>query len=166
MTIGYAKERFRLGHRYAGEEVTEVVEYGKEPRDRGCEGRDGRDDRAEVLRSERLPSEVPAGCDWQGLSSELQLTGWSRKRRVIVLRRPIRESLAIATDNHGSGQGELFGAVEVLRAGELYEYAVLITPPEEEVLGIAQLYRDAAARSRPSHQQSRASGARGFRKSL
>jgi hypothetical protein len=30
---------------------------------------------------------APAGGDWQGLTSELQLTGWSRKRRVVVLRR-------------------------------------------------------------------------------
>ena len=34
--------------------------------------------------------------------------------------------------------------MEVLRAGDLYEYAVLVTPLEEEVLGIAQLYRDRA----------------------
>ncbi|MGH8378400.1 MAG: transposase [Gammaproteobacteria bacterium] len=87
---------------------------------------------------------APAGGGWQGLSSELQLTGGSRKRRVIVPRRRIRESLAMAADSPASGQGELFGAVEVLRAGELYEYAVLVTPLEEAVLGIAQLYRDRA----------------------
>jgi hypothetical protein len=89
-----------------------------------------------------------AGGGWQGLSSEMQLTGWSRKRRVIVLRRLMRESLAkpaTASDGGGrGGQGELFGAVEVLRAGDLYEYAVLVTPLEEEVLAIAQLYRDRA----------------------
>ena len=87
---------------------------------------------------------APAGGGWQGLSSELQLTGWSRKRRVIVLRRAIRESLAITAGNPAAGQGELFGSVEVLRAGDLYEYAVLVTPLKEEVLGIAQLYRDRA----------------------
>lgn len=84
------------------------------------------------------------GGGWQGLSSELQLTGWSRKRRVIVLRRLVRESLAITARSDAGGQGELFGTVEVLRAGDLYEYAVLVTPLEEEVLGIAQLYRDRA----------------------
>lgn len=85
-----------------------------------------------------------AGGGWQGLSSELQLTGWSRKRRVIVLRRLIRESLAITAGSDASAQGELFGTVEVLEAGDLYEYAVLVTPLEEDVLGIAQLYRDRA----------------------
>jgi hypothetical protein len=41
---------------------------------------------------------APAGGDWQGLSSELQLTGWRRKRRVIVLRRPIREIAQLYRD--------------------------------------------------------------------
>lgn len=85
-----------------------------------------------------------AGGGWQGLASELQLTGWSRKRRVVVLRRAIRESLALTAGSGTGRQGELFGTVEVLRAGEVYEYAVLVTPLEEEVLGIAQLYRDRA----------------------
>ena len=44
----------------------------------------------------------------------------------------------------GDGQEDLFGTVEVLQAGALYEYAVLVTPLEEAVMGIAQLYRDRA----------------------
>lgn len=87
---------------------------------------------------------VPAGGGWQGVSSELQLTGWSRKRRVVVLRRQVKESLAITEGKAASGQQELFGTVEVLRAGELYEFAVLVTSLKEEVLGVAQLYRDRA----------------------
>jgi hypothetical protein len=87
---------------------------------------------------------APAGGGWQGLSSELHLTGWSRKRRVVMLRRRVRESLVIAAESEAKGQGELFGTVEVIEAGELYEYAVLVTPLAEEVLGIAQLYRDRA----------------------
>jgi hypothetical protein len=87
---------------------------------------------------------VSAGGEWQGVSSELQLTGWSRKRRVVVLRRRVRESLAITAGPAGKGQRELFGTVEVLEAGTLYEHAVLVTPLEEAVLGIAQLYRDRA----------------------
>ena len=85
-----------------------------------------------------------AGGGWQGLSSELQLTGWSRKRRVVVLRRRVREALAIQADGQANKQQELFGTVEVLQAGELYEYAVLVTSQDEQVLGIAQLYRDRA----------------------
>jgi hypothetical protein len=85
-----------------------------------------------------------AGGEWQGMSSELQLSGWSRKRRVVVLRRRVRDSLAVSAGAGGKKQQELFGTVEVMEAGELYEYAVLVTPLEEAVLGIAQLYRDRA----------------------
>ncbi len=85
-----------------------------------------------------------AGQGWQGLSSELQLTGWSRKRRVVVLRRAVRESLALGPGATDSGQGLLFGTVEVSQAGELFEYAVLVTSLAEAVLGVAQLYRDRA----------------------
>lgn len=86
---------------------------------------------------------VPAGDDWQGLSSELRLSGWSRKRRVVVLRRQIRKSPAPA-GGEANRQGELFGTGEVVQGGELWEYAMLVTPLKEEVLGIAQLYRDRA----------------------
>lgn len=87
---------------------------------------------------------APAGGGWQGLSSELQLSGWSRKRRVVVLRRPVRETAATAAAAPAKGQADLFGNLEVLRAGELYEYAVLVTALAEDVLGVAQLYRDRA----------------------
>ena len=85
----------------------------------------------------------PAGGDWQGVWSELRLTGWNRKRRVVVLRRKARQRPVKAADSGGKQQ-ELFGTVEVLEAGELYEYAVLVTSLVEEVLGVAQLYRDRA----------------------
>lgn len=87
---------------------------------------------------------MPAGGSWQGLSSELQLTGWSQRRRVVVLRRRVRESLALVETDETTAQGMLFATAELAQAGELYEYAVLVTSLEEEVLGIAQLYRDRA----------------------
>jgi hypothetical protein len=87
---------------------------------------------------------VAAGGRWEGLSSELQLTGWSRSRRVVVLRRQVRESLALVDTDETTAQGILFATAELTQTGELYEYAVLVTSLEEEVLGIAQLYRDRA----------------------
>src|SRR3954447_25359112 len=38
---------------------------------------------------------VAAGAGWEGLSSQLQLTGWSQKRRVVILRRRLREAPAL-----------------------------------------------------------------------
>ena len=34
---------------------------------------------------------VDAGQNWEGLHTDLQLSGWKRKRRVVVLRRPLRD---------------------------------------------------------------------------
>ena len=62
----------------------------------------------------------------------------------MILRRQIREALAITGEGQTKPQAELFATVEVLRAGEVYEYAVLVTSLSEEVLAIAQLYRDRA----------------------
>ena len=86
----------------------------------------------------------PAGGEWQGMLSELKLCGWTKKRQVMVLRRPIREWPAGKTKSAEKNQQTLFADIEVLKAGELYEYAVLVTTLEEEVLGLAQLYRDRA----------------------
>src|SRR3954449_10604107 len=49
-----------------------------------------------------------AGGRWQGLTSELQLSGWSRTRRVVILRRWVRDSLATESDT-GTGQAMFAG---------------------------------------------------------
>lgn len=92
-----------------------------------------------------------AGQGWQGATAELRLTGWSRHRRVVVLRRKLKSGV-MASTRDGSGQMRLsFAEVEV--DTELWEHAVLVTSldlaqigatPEDEVLAIAQLYRDRA----------------------
>ena len=93
---------------------------------------------------------VSAGGDWQGRRSELRLTGWSCSRPVVVLRRRVKAPRALAAASGTEAQQELFtpderfGTVEVLEAGELYEYAILVTSLAEPVLGVAQLYRDRA----------------------
>jgi len=87
---------------------------------------------------------VRAGAGWQGIASELQLTGWSRARRVVVLRRRLREALAVSEPDAATGQQVFSGMAELCRGQEIYEYAVLVTSLTEEVLGIAQLYRDRA----------------------
>jgi Transposase DDE domain group 1 len=87
---------------------------------------------------------VSAGAGWQGLSSELQLTGWSRARRVVILRRPLRETVAVSEEEQQTGQRVFSGMAALRRGQELYEYTVLVTSLPDEVLSIAQLYRDRA----------------------
>ena len=87
---------------------------------------------------------VAAGAGWQGLSSELQLTGWSRARRVVILRRRLREALAVGEEDKTTGQHVFSGMAELKRGQDLYEYAVLVTSLADQVLAIAQFYRDRA----------------------
>ena len=87
---------------------------------------------------------VAAGAGWEGVSSELQLTGWSRARRVVILRRRLHEALAVGEEDKTTGQHVFSGMAELKRGHDLYEYAVLVTSLADEVLAIAQLYRDRA----------------------
>jgi hypothetical protein len=81
------------------------------------------------------------GQGWQGKQARLKLTTWSRERRVVVLRRRLKEPLALA-ERGAKGQLSL-GFIEVGQ-GEVHEYAVLVTSLDQELLTIAQLYRDRA----------------------
>jgi len=80
---------------------------------------------------------VEAGQTWQGLDTELQLTGWSQKRRVVVLRRPLR-----AAEGKKAAQQLNLDLPEAAYQGVLYEYAVLVTSLRDEVRTVAQHYRD------------------------
>lgn len=86
-----------------------------------------------------------AGGGWRGVESELQLQGWTRKRRVVILRRPLlREGMEVDVES-APGQPLLTGMVVINKAQPVYEYAVLVTSmPNESVLALAQLYRDRA----------------------
>jgi len=84
-----------------------------------------------------------AGQQWQGLDSELRLSGWSRARRVILLRRPLREAVAETKNAKRKSAKQLsLDLPEAIHRGVLYEYAVLVTSLQDEVRTIAQHYRD------------------------
>jgi Transposase DDE domain group 1 len=83
-----------------------------------------------------------AGAGWQGKEGTLRLIGWSRKRRVVMLRRRVARSLAL-TERDASGQLRL-GFAEIDGGREVWEYAVLVTSLNAEILTIGQLYRDRA----------------------
>ena len=93
---------------------------------------------------------VEAGQGWQGLATELQLSGWSRKRRVIVLRRPLPETCEAAkpstpeTARHKrkAGRQMTLDLPEAIYGRVRYEYSVLVTSLGDEVLTLAQHYRD------------------------
>lgn len=84
-----------------------------------------------------------AGQGWEGQEATLQLMGWEKSRRVVVLRKPISQEVAVVSKNAETGQLELnFG--EVNNKTRVYEYAMLVTSLSDEIITIAQHYRDRA----------------------
>jgi len=80
-----------------------------------------------------------AGQGWEGKDGELRLEGWSCSRRVVVVRRPLRGEALLADESQG-----VLAFVEANVPAKRYEYAVLVTDLDHELLTIAQLYRDRA----------------------
>jgi hypothetical protein len=81
----------------------------------------------------------PAGQGWEGKDGELKLDGWSRSRRVVVLRREFRGEALLADPKQ-----RVLDFIEVNVPAKRYEYAVLVTDLSHELLTLAQLYRDRA----------------------
>jgi hypothetical protein len=86
---------------------------------------------------------LEAGQKWQGLDTALQLSGWSQQRRVVLLRRPLREAVAEGKNSKKKAAKQLnLDLPAAAHRGVLYEYAVLVTSLKDEVRTIAQHYRD------------------------
>jgi hypothetical protein len=101
---------------------------------------------ANVKKLVQLVSTAPhwarTGPDWEAVESELQLQGWSRSRRVIVLRRKLAQQ---RKRPHGNTKHPPFlPFLEVVPQAEHYEYVVLVTSLPDELGAIGQLYRDRA----------------------
>lgn len=83
-----------------------------------------------------------AGQGWEGKESSLGLQGWSRSRRVIVLRRRLDPLDVPLLKKNVQLQLDWKGLFPV--KGPTYEYAVLVTSLSDSILTVAQLYRDRA----------------------
>ena len=85
---------------------------------------------------------ITAGHGWQGAESSLKLSGWSRHRRVIVLRRELKGAVAL-THKADDGQQE-FAFIDTAEEVKRYEYEVLVTSLPDAIDELAQHYRDRA----------------------
>lgn len=79
---------------------------------------------------------VDAGQGFRGAETTLCLTGWSKSRRVIVLKRPIAGEILLSDDQLN------LAFIETEDGIRKYEYQVLVTSLTDEILTIAQHYRD------------------------
>jgi hypothetical protein len=87
-------------------------------------------------------------CDWQqvgqdfhAVEAELRLVGWSRPRRVVVLRRQIKGNLAAEVNSGAQQTLQFIGRSDKIK---LWEYAVLVTNTDYSMEALGQLYRDRA----------------------
>jgi hypothetical protein len=83
------------------------------------------------------------GQGFEAVEAELRLMGWSGARRVVVLRRGVKDSLIAKQADAAPGQQQLQFA-QPTGAFKLWEYAVLVTNTHYALEAIAQLYRDRA----------------------
>lgn len=81
-----------------------------------------------------------AGQGFEAKESAVRLEGWSRQRRVIVLRRRVKGALAASViDDRGQ---QKLSFVEIGAAADVYDYSVLATSLDEDPSAFGQLYRD------------------------
>ena len=130
--------------------------YGNEPFILECEQRDQPYlfRLRQTSKVKRLLERLFLRCDWskatemsqgyEAIEDSLQLSGWSRARRVVMLRRRARNDLAI-TRPGADRTTQLTLALP--SDGELcaplaWEYIVLVTNTSHELVSIGQLYRD------------------------
>jgi hypothetical protein len=89
---------------------------------------------------ERQGGWQPGVNSWSGLEGQLQLSGWSRKRRVVVLRRSKQRVAPEPADPHTLP----WPALAVSDPPPEYEYQVLVTHLTEELVSVSGLYAQRA----------------------
>jgi hypothetical protein len=99
----------------------------------------------------RLIERLWRDTDWQRMGdgyhaaeTRLKLTGWEQDRRVVVVRRAVKHSLAVEAKPDGKCKGQQSLQFANVDAGKLWEYAVLVTNSEYPLTTLGQLYRDRA----------------------
>jgi Transposase DDE domain group 1 len=82
------------------------------------------------------------GQGFDAVEGELQLTGWTRARRVVVLRRRVKGGLV--AEAKGDDPQQALHFVDSSDKVKLWEYAVLVTNTDYSLEAMGQLYRDRA----------------------
>jgi hypothetical protein len=80
-----------------------------------------------------------AGHGYKGAEAQLLLHGWTKSRRVVVLRRTIKDNIMLVDESQLR-----FEFIDASEEIDRYEYAVLVTNLPWEILTISQRYRDRA----------------------
>jgi hypothetical protein len=80
------------------------------------------------------------GCNgWVGIESSLKLKGWNTPRRVVVYRRRLEKN---AGASNRLDEGEL--KLDIVKDSKEWEYQILVTNLEIDLVGLSDLYRKRA----------------------
>jgi hypothetical protein len=101
---------------------------------------------------QRLVAQQFARQDWSRADNQgcqmaedwLQLHGWSKKRRVVIVRQRLRGGIARERRVDGKQLQLDLAGTRVLEGERLWEYAVMVTDVQYPLEAIGQLYRDRA----------------------
>lgn len=80
---------------------------------------------------------------WEAKSDQLQLQSWDKERRVVIVRRRVSSDSIMALEVK-SGHQKHLAFLEGPDDMRLYEYSVLVTSLEEDLVTLVQHYRDRA----------------------
>jgi len=96
------------------------------------------------------------GQGWEACEDSLTLQGWSRARRVFVMRHAVRGDMVSEAPNNKRHQAKIGGRkkrqsaqtslcfIDENAPTKLWEYAVLVTNTDSDITQMGQLYRDRA----------------------
>lgn len=83
-----------------------------------------------------------AGQGWEGIKGELRLQGWSKRRSVLVLRRPLPRKKGRPCKQQVLMLPFFDDGKHLSQEIKNYEYQVIVTNVNMEIITLAQLYRD------------------------
>ena len=81
--------------------------------------------------------------DWEAKESSIKLMGWEKERRVVIVRRRLPQESMTAVEYNVAGQQEM-SFVDDPEDIKLYEYSVLVTDLEDDLVSVFYHYRDRA----------------------
>lgn len=80
---------------------------------------------------------------WEAKTDRLQLQGWDKPRRVVIIRRRVCSESVMALEVE-SGEQKQLAFLDGPEDMRLYEYSVLVTSLEDDLVSLVQHYRDRA----------------------
>ena len=84
------------------------------------------------------------GQGWTGCEDQLRLSGWSTKRRVVVMRRQRKTDLVLEQKSKTQKDQIDLHFIDENEPVKSWEYAVLVSNADYDLVQIGQLYRDRA----------------------